>query len=79
MSLFLINRNTTAVGIPPWPQYLATGERDEGWTANPLLVKASCASVQKMKQVIQNLRRYFANEERSTWQPLPANPPGWVK
>ena len=27
---------------------------------------------------IQSTRRYFPNEERSTWQPLEANPPGWV-
>jgi len=27
---------------------------------------------------LQSTRRYFNNEERSTWQPLPANPPGWV-
>jgi len=27
---------------------------------------------------LQSTRRYFPNEERSTWQPLEANPPGWV-
>ncbi len=27
---------------------------------------------------LQSTRRYFPNEERSLWQPLEANPPGWV-
>ncbi|WP_405251496.1 DUF5916 domain-containing protein [Dokdonia sp. Asnod3-C12] len=72
------NGNFDSSWNPIW--YLATGEDEQGWTAEmriPLSqLRFSAEDVQTWG--IQSTRRYFANEERSTWQPLPANPPGWV-
>lgn len=63
---------------PIW--YLAVGEDTEGWTAEMRIPLSQLRFSAEDEQVwgIQSTRRYFANEERSVWQPLPANPPGWV-
>jgi hypothetical protein len=63
---------------PIW--YLAVAEDAEGWTAEIRIPLSQLRFSAEEEQVwgIQSTRRYFANEERSTWQPLPANPPGWV-
>ena len=63
---------------PIW--YLATAEDDEGWTAEIRIPLSQLRFGNAEEQIwgIQSTRRYFANEERSLWQPVPANPPGWV-
>ncbi len=72
------NGNFDSSWNPIW--YLATSEDDEGWTAEMRIPLSQLRFSADDEQVwgIQSTRRYFANEERSTWQPLPANPPGWV-
>ncbi|MEQ3654582.1 MAG: DUF5916 domain-containing protein [Dokdonia sp.] len=63
---------------PIW--YLATAQDEEGWTAEMRIPLSQLRFGNEQEQVwgIQSTRRYFANEERSLWQPVPANPPGWV-
>lgn len=63
---------------PIW--YLSTAQDDEGWTAEMRIPLSQLRFGNEEEQVwgIQSTRRYFANEERSLWQPVPANPPGWV-
>tara|TARA_R110002072_G_scaffold7503_2_gene40714 strand:+ start:483244 stop:485880 length:2637 start_codon:yes stop_codon:yes gene_type:complete len=63
---------------PIW--YLNTQVDAEGWTAEMRIPLSQLRFSNADEQVwgIQSTRRYFNNEERSTWQPLPANPPGWV-
>lgn len=63
---------------PIW--YLATAQDDQGWTAEMRIPLSQLRFGNEQEQVwgIQSTRRYFANEERSLWQPVPANPPGWV-
>ena len=72
------NGNFDSSWNPIW--YLATSEDEEGWTAEMRIPLSQLRFSADDEQVwgIQSTRRYFANEERSTWQPLPANPPGWV-
>ncbi len=72
------NGNFDSSWNPIW--YLAVGEDEEGWTAELRIPLSQLRFSAEEEQVwgIQSTRRYFANEERSTWQPLPANPPGWV-
>lgn len=63
---------------PIW--YLRTAIDDEGWTAEIRIPLSQLRFGNEEEQVwgIQSTRRYFNNEERSLWQPLPPNPPGWV-
>ena len=63
---------------PIW--YLAVAEDEAGWTAEIRIPFSQLRFSAEEEQVwgIQSTRRYFANEERSTWQALPPNPPGWV-
>lgn len=63
---------------PIW--YLATAEDDEGWTVEMRIPLSQLRFGNDEEQIwgLQSTRRYFANEERSLWQPVPANPPGWV-
>lgn len=72
------NGNFDSSWNPIW--YLATAEDDEGWTAEIRIPLSQLRFSAENEQVwgIQSTRRYFANEERSTWQALPVNPPGWV-
>ena len=63
---------------PIW--YLSTAVDADGWTAEIRIPLSQLRFGNNEEQVwgIQSTRRYFNNEERSVWQPLPANPPGWV-
>ncbi len=72
------NGNFDSSWNPIW--YLATAYHTEGWTAEIRIPLSQLRFSAEDEQLwgIQSTRRYFANEERSTWQELPANPPGWV-
>ncbi len=63
---------------PIW--YVKTNVDDEGWTAELRIPLSQLRFSNAKDQVwgIQSTRRYFSKEERSTWQPIPANPAGWV-
>jgi len=63
---------------PIW--YLGTQIDDDGWTAEMQIPLSQLRFGNEQEQVwgLQATRRYFNNEERSTWQSVPANPPGWV-
>lgn len=63
---------------PIW--YLATNIDDEGWTAELRIPLSQLRFSSDDEQVwrIQSTRRYFNKEERSLWQPVGPNPPGWV-
>lgn len=63
---------------PIW--YVKTQIDDEGWTAEMRIPLTQLRFGKEKNQVwgLQSTRRYFRNEERSTWQAVPANPPGWV-
>ncbi|MBX2827222.1 MAG: carbohydrate binding family 9 domain-containing protein [Flavobacteriaceae bacterium] len=72
------NGNWDGSWNPIW--YLSTRIDDDGWTAEfriPLS-QLRFGNDEEQEWGIQSTRRYFRNEERSLWQPLPANPPGWV-
>ncbi len=72
------NGNFDGSWNPIW--YVATNIDDEGWTAEIRIPLSQLRFGNEQEQVwgLQSTRRYFNNEERSTWQPLEANPPGWV-
>ena len=72
------NGNFDSSWNPIW--YTDTNIDDEGWTAEIRIPLSQLRFGNDEEQVwgIQSTRRYFNNEERSLWQPLPANPPGWV-
>ncbi|WP_035715773.1 DUF5916 domain-containing protein [Christiangramia echinicola] len=63
---------------PIW--YVKTNIDEEGWTAELRIPLSQLRFSSGKDQVwgIQSTRRYFSKEERSTWQPIPANPAGWV-
>ena len=63
---------------PIW--YVKTNIDAEGWTAELRIPLSQLRFSNGKDQVwgIQATRRYFSKEERSTWQPIPANPAGWV-
>ncbi len=63
---------------PIW--YVDTQIDSEGWTAELRIPLSQLRFGNEQEQVwgLQSTRRYFNNEERSVWQPLEANPPGWV-
>ena len=67
-----------AVGIPFGIR--ATQIDDEGWTAE-VKIPLSQVKFGKSKEQIWGLqvnRRFFRNEERSVWQRIPQDAPGWV-
>ncbi len=72
------NGNFDSSWNPIW--YLATSIDNDGWTAEMRIPLSQLRFSNADEQIwgIQSTRRYFNNEERSTWQPLPPNPPGWV-
>ena len=72
------NGNFDGSWNPIW--YTDTNIDDEGWTAEIRIPLSQLRFGNAEEQVwgLQSTRRYFNNEERSTWQPLEANPPGWV-
>lgn len=63
---------------PIW--YLKTSIDEQGWIAEVRIPLSQLRFSSAPDQVwgIQATRRYFNKEERSTWQPVPANPTGWV-
>ena len=63
---------------PIW--YAKTRIGDEAWYAEFRVPLSQLRFSSENEQVwgLQSTRRYFPNEERSTWQPLEPNPPGWV-
>ena len=72
------NSNWDTSWNPIW--YLKTNIDEEGWTAEVKIPLSQLRFSADEDQVwgIQSTRRYFNNEERSTWQPIPPNPAGWV-
>ncbi|SEL21015.1 Carbohydrate family 9 binding domain-like [Aquimarina amphilecti] len=63
---------------PIW--YTATNIDDEGWTAE-VKIPLSQLKFGKSKEQIWGLqvnRRFFRKEERSVWQRVPQDAPGWV-
>jgi len=72
------NSNFDTSWNPIW--YLGTQVDDDGWTAEMRIPLSQLRFGNEQEQVwgLQSTRRYFNNEERSVWQPVPANPPGWV-
>jgi len=63
---------------PIW--YTKTQIDGEGWTAEMRipLSQLRFGNQENQSWGLQATRRYFRNEERSTWQPLVPQPPGWV-
>ncbi|MGA9327173.1 MAG: DUF5916 domain-containing protein [Salegentibacter sp.] len=63
---------------PIW--YMQTHLDKEGWTAEVKIPFSQLRFSNKEEQVwgIQSTRLVFNKGERSTWQPVPANPAGWV-
>lgn len=63
---------------PIW--YMQTNVDDKGWTAEVKIPFSQLRFSNKKEQVwgIQSTRLVFDKGERSTWQPVPANPTGWV-
>lgn len=63
---------------PIW--YAKTQIDAEGWTAEIRVPLSQLRFGAAEEQVwgIQSTRRYFRNEERSLWQPVLPNSPGWV-
>ncbi|MFD1094277.1 DUF5916 domain-containing protein [Salegentibacter chungangensis] len=63
---------------PIW--YMSTNLDDEGWTAEVKIPLSQLRFGNEQEQVwgIQSTRLVFEKGERSTWQPVPANPAGWV-
>ncbi|MDO1501860.1 DUF5916 domain-containing protein [Winogradskyella maritima] len=72
------NGNFDSSWNPIW--YTKTQIDEEGWTAEMRIPLSQLRFGNEQEQTwgLQSTRRYFNNEERSTWQPLEANPPGWV-
>jgi len=63
---------------PIW--YLKTNIDKEGWTAEMRIPLSQLRFADKPVHTwgIQFTRRFFRNEERSTWQYIPQKAPGWV-
>lgn len=63
---------------PIW--YLRTSIDDKGWIAELKIPLSQLRFANKEEHVwgIQLTRRFFRNQERSTWQPVDPNAPGWV-
>lgn len=63
---------------PIW--YLKTNIDNEGWTAEIKIPLSQLKFGNDKDQVwgLQSTRRYFRTEERSLWQRVPLDAPGWV-
>ncbi|MEM7550582.1 MAG: DUF5916 domain-containing protein [Bacteroidota bacterium] len=63
---------------PIW--YTRTTVDQEGWNAEMRIPLSQLRFADKENHTwgLQFTRRYFRNEERSTWQPVSQNAPGWV-
>ncbi len=63
---------------PIW--YVKTQIDSEGWTAEMRIPLSQLRFGNAEEQIwgIQSTRRYFRKEERSLWQPVDVNAPGWV-
>lgn len=63
---------------PIW--YLATNIDDEGWTAEAKIPLSQLKFGNAKEQIwgLQSTRRYFRAEERSVWQRVKRDAPGWV-
>lgn len=63
---------------PIW--YLKTNIDDEGWTAEIKIPLSQLKFSDSPEQIwgLQSTRRYFRTEERSVWQRIPLDAPGWV-
>jgi len=63
---------------PIW--YLRTQINDKGWVAEYKIPLSQLRFANKKKHTwgIQFTRRLFREQERSTWQPIDPNAPGWV-
>ena len=63
---------------PIW--YLKTNVDNEGWTAEIKIPLSQLKFSDAPEQVwgLQSTRRYFRTEERSVWQRIPIDAPGWV-
>src|SRR5690606_36631500 len=63
---------------PIW--YVKTNIDEEGWTAEMRIHLSQLRFGKSEEQVwgLQSTRRYFRNEERSLWQAVPRDAPGWV-
>lgn len=63
---------------PIW--YMKTHIDDEGWTAEVKIPFSQLKFGDAKEQVwgLQSTRRYFRAEERSVWQRVPPDAPGWV-
>lgn len=63
---------------PIW--YLKTNIDQEGWTAEIKIPLSQLKFSDLPEQVwaLQSTRRYFRTEERSVWQRIPLDAPGWV-
>ena len=72
------NDNWDSSWNPIW--YVKTQIDNEGWTAELRIPFSQLRFGNEHEQVwgLQSTRRYFNNEERSVWQPVEENPPGWV-
>ena len=72
------NGNFDGSWNPIW--YASTQIDADGWSAEIRIPLSQLRFSAADEQVwgLQSTRRYFNNEERSVWQPIPANPPGWV-
>ncbi|MBT8282071.1 MAG: carbohydrate binding family 9 domain-containing protein [Muriicola sp.] len=72
------NDNFDSSWNPIW--YLSTKVNEDSWTAEIRVPLSQLRFSKAQDQVwgLQATRRYFNNEERSLWQEIDANPPGWV-
>lgn len=63
---------------PIW--YLKTNVDNEGWTAEIKIPLSQLKFSDAPEQVwgLESTRRYFRTEERSVWQRIPLDAPGWV-
>ncbi|WP_378181685.1 DUF5916 domain-containing protein [Aquimarina sp. SS2-1] len=63
---------------PIW--YTATNIDDKGWTAEVKIPLSQLKFGKSKEQVwgLQLTRRFFRKEERSVWQRIPQDAPGWV-
>ena len=63
---------------PIW--YTATNVDEKGWTAEMKIPFSQLKFGESSEQSwgLQVTRRFFRNEERSTWQRIPQDAPGWV-
>ncbi|MFY0687602.1 MAG: carbohydrate binding family 9 domain-containing protein [Cyclobacteriaceae bacterium] len=63
---------------PIW--YVATSIDDEGWNAEYKIPLSQLRFADKPDHTwgMQVTRRFFRDEQRSVWQPIPNDAPGWV-